>query len=67
MLWGMMTHASMRPCEFGNGMLLPQKSNVCRIDWAVSSYDTDTRAWKDEDESSNGKIFSKVSPAVLGR
>lgn len=46
-------------------MLLQQKSNVCSMEWAVSGCDTDIRNWKDE--SYNGKIFGKVSPAVLGR
>lgn len=61
----MITHASVRPCEFGNGMLLQQNTSMYVIKWALSSYGTDIRNWKYE--LYNGRIFDKVSPAVLGR
>lgn len=32
----------------GNRMLLQQKPNLCGIDWAVRSYDTDIRDWNNE-------------------
>lgn len=33
----------MRPCEFGDGLLLQYKSNMCGTDWAASNCDTDVR------------------------
>lgn len=45
----------------GNRMFLQQKSDMCGIDWSVSSYDIDIREWK---INHNGKTFDKVSPAV---